>query len=79
MVDQLRTLLAKLITAVNIGPASLRARAYLWLASATDNLEEKRRYLAKALAFPVAALFLLVCGPTLPAICQSCPGRLRHG
>jgi hypothetical protein len=41
MLDYLRTLLAKLITALSIGPASLRVRALLWLASATDNLEEK--------------------------------------
>jgi len=55
--------MAKLITKLKIGPASLRVRAWLWLASATDNLEEKRRYLAKALALLVAALFLLACGP----------------
>lgn len=67
MIDQLRTLLAKLITRLNAGPAELRARAYPWLASATDNLEEKRGYIAKALALLVAALFLLACGPTPPA------------
>lgn len=32
MVDRLRTTLAKLITRLDIGPASLRARAWLWLA-----------------------------------------------
>ena len=64
MTDQFRTLLAKLITALNIGPASLRARAWLWLASATDDMAEKRRYLAEALALLVAALSLLACGPT---------------
>ena len=34
MIDQFRTLLAQLITALKIGPASLCVRAWLWLASA---------------------------------------------
>jgi hypothetical protein len=73
MIDQLRTLLAKLITARNIGPSELRARAWLWLASATDSLEEKRRYLAKALTLLVVALSLVACGPTPPPAPKTVP------
>jgi len=47
-----------------LSSGNLPLRAWLWLASATDNLEEKRRYLAEALAFLVVALFLVACGPT---------------
>lgn len=48
--NYLRTLLARLIAYLDTGPVSLRRRAWLWLASATDDLEEKKHHLAKVLS-----------------------------
>jgi hypothetical protein len=43
MLDLLRTLLAKLITALDVGRNSLRDWSWLWLASTMDSIKSKIR------------------------------------